>query len=232
MAKPAGKQMFAQVTRTDVTLTDCSGNLSVLGLVNCAELPSSIAWTDQEWPALTQLATGGTFQADQARCYLVGDSAALSDFQQSLTTKHQHVTEADWQLGDIRAGLPSIVAATQDKFVPQMVNLQLIDGLSFTKGCYPGQEIVARMQYLGKLKRRMERAASAEAAVEAGTEVVDADGNAVGEVVASAAAESGSELLMVLRISALDAALFLPSGSALGLLPLPYAFDEVSDTGS
>jgi folate-binding protein YgfZ len=60
-----------------------------------------------------------------------------------------------WRLADISAGVPSVTGGVVEAFVPQMMNLQLIDGLSFTKGCYPGQEIVARMQYLGKLKRHM-----------------------------------------------------------------------------
>ena len=62
---------------------------------------------------------------------------------------------ACWDWLNIRAGIPVITAATQEQFVPQMANLELIGGVSFKKGCYPGQEIVARMQYLGKLKRRM-----------------------------------------------------------------------------
>jgi folate-binding protein YgfZ len=60
-----------------------------------------------------------------------------------------------WALYDIRAGIPTVVPETADAFVPQMANMQLIDGVSFHKGCYTGQEVVARMQYLGKLKRRM-----------------------------------------------------------------------------
>jgi folate-binding protein YgfZ len=60
-----------------------------------------------------------------------------------------------WALHDIRAGIPSVLPETADAFVPQMANLHLIDGVSFHKGCYSGQEVVARMQYLGKLKRRM-----------------------------------------------------------------------------
>jgi tRNA-modifying protein YgfZ len=59
------------------------------------------------------------------------------------------------ELLDIRAGIPTIYDRTADAFVPQMANMQLIDGVSFNKGCYTGQEVVARMQYLGKLKRRM-----------------------------------------------------------------------------
>lgn len=61
-----------------------------------------------------------------------------------------------WRLSDVSAGVPSIKEGVLESFVPQMINLQLINGLSFTKGCYPGQEIVARMQYLGKLKRHMQ----------------------------------------------------------------------------
>src|SRR5262249_17886662 len=62
---------------------------------------------------------------------------------------------AVWRWLDIRQGLPLVTAATQDQFVPQMANLELLGGVSFDKGCYTGQEIVARAQHLGKVKRRM-----------------------------------------------------------------------------
>ena len=65
--------------------------------------------------------------------------------------------EAAWRLEEIRAGRPLVEAATQDQFVPQMVNLERIGGVDFQKGCYPGQEIVARAQYRGQVKRRMVR---------------------------------------------------------------------------
>jgi len=64
-------------------------------------------------------------------------------------------SEDAWRLQEIRAGRPWISAATQDLFVPQMVNLEQIGGVDFQKGCYPGQEIVARAQYRGQVKRRM-----------------------------------------------------------------------------
>ena len=64
-------------------------------------------------------------------------------------------TEEDWVLREIQAGRPFISSATQDKFVPQMVNLEKLGGVDFQKGCYPGQEIVARAQYRGQVKRRM-----------------------------------------------------------------------------
>ena len=96
-------------------------------------------------------------------------------------------SEEDWTLEEIRAGRPWISAATQDQFVPQMVNLEMIGGVDFQKGCYPGQEIVARAQYRGEVKRRMVRVqAPAGAQLKPGQEfnggvVVDA---AAGEALA------------------------------------------------
>ena len=75
-----------------------------------------------------------------------------------LGSKEQpNATEEDWIVREIRAGRPFISSATQDKFVPQMVNLEKLGGVDFQKGCYPGQEIVARAQYRGEVKRRMVR---------------------------------------------------------------------------
>jgi len=76
---------------------------------------------------------------------------------QSLSEKANEPTapESAWTLQEIRAGRPFISGATQDQFVPQMVNLEKLGGVDFQKGCYPGQEIVARAQYRGQVKRRM-----------------------------------------------------------------------------
>jgi folate-binding protein YgfZ len=96
-------------------------------------------------------------------------------------------TEEDWTLEEIRSGRPWISAATQDQFVPQMVNLEQVGGVDFQKGCYPGQEIVARAQYRGEVKRRMVRVqAPAGSALKPGQEfnggvVVD---SAAGEALA------------------------------------------------
>ncbi|HEX6154912.1 MAG TPA: folate-binding protein [Burkholderiales bacterium] len=100
---------------------------------------------------------------------------------------HCSRTEEDWTLEEIRSGRPWISAATQDQFVPQMVNLEQVGGVDFQKGCYPGQEIVARAQYRGEVKRRMFRVqAPAGSALKPGQEfnggvVVD---SAAGEALA------------------------------------------------
>lgn len=137
--------------------------------------------------------------------------------------------EAAWALEGIRAGHPRITAATQDLFVPQMVNLERLGAVDFKKGCYPGQEIVARTQYRGVLKRRMVRArVAARAAAAQDLFAGDLPGQAAGTVVNAAAAPDGaSELLAVVQISSLEGAhsirLGAPEGPALELLPLPYA---------
>ena len=137
-----------------------------------------------------------------------------------------------WRLLDIQAGIPMVYAQTSEAFIPQMVNLQLVDGVSFKKGCYTGQEIVARMQYLGKLKRRMYRGKTRSGeAPQPGEEIFPSDGNsqAVGKVVSAAAhPDGGFSLLVVLQISTAEADVKLQIGSADGpvleLLHLPYPF--------
>lgn len=128
----------------------------------------------------------------------------------------------DWTLAEIRAGRPLVVQATQDQFVPQMVNLELAGGVDFRKGCYPGQEIVARAQYRGAVKRRMVRLRGG--ALHPGQDLYsdDAPGQASGTVVNAA----GDEALAVLQLSAIESRAPIraqPQGPALEPLALPYA---------
>lgn len=136
-----------------------------------------------------------------------------------------------WDWLRLNAGIPMIVAATQEQFVPQMVNLEVIGGVSFQKGCYPGQEIVARSQYLGKLKRRMFLAhVEAEAAPGDSLYSADIEGQATGTVVNAAPAPTGGfDVLAVAQVeSANTQTLHLKAsdGAALTLKPLPYALPE------
>ena len=136
-----------------------------------------------------------------------------------------------WDGLRLNAGIPMITAATQDEFVPQMVNLEVIGGVSFQKGCYTGQEIVARSQYLGKLKRRMYLAHVDDQAIPGDSLYsADAEGQATGMVVnAAPAAGGGFDLLAVMRIeSAKTGAMHLKSldGPTLTLKSLPYTLPE------
>lgn len=131
-----------------------------------------------------------------------------------------------WTGFDIAAGIPFIMPATQEEFVPQMVNLDLIGGLSYTKGCYPGQEIVARTHYLGKLKQRMYRAGVAAPAAP-GDKLYCAElGEQSGGMIVSSvrAADDRHEVLAVLQTAHAEATWHLGSlqESVLELASLPY----------
>ena len=138
-----------------------------------------------------------------------------------------------WRLSEIHAGVPQVVAATQEQFVPQMVNFELLGGVNFKKGCYPGQEIVAHSQYLGKLKRRTALASIADPAAVPGAEVftpADPD-QPCGMVVNTAPNGAGGvDALVEMKLDALEAGdvrLGSASGPALEFRGLPYALDKL-----
>jgi folate-binding protein YgfZ len=140
-------------------------------------------------------------------------------------------SENDWRLQNIDAGLPSIGEANSEAFVLQMLNLQHINGVSFKKGCFPGQEVVARMQYLGKLKRRMYLLTGpldAELPVP-GDELYSAGkSSAVGKVVDAQPAGDGSyRMLAVCAIEAMEQPVYreVEAKSPLQSLALPYSLD-------
>src|SRR5262249_6762867 len=101
-------------------------------------------------------------------------AAAAAEAWPKLTATLKPVGRAAWEWTEIANRIASVAPATEEQFVPQMVNLERIGGVSFKKGCYPGQEIVARSQYLGKLKRRM-FLAHADAAVAEADELFSDD---------------------------------------------------------
>ena len=150
---------------------------------------------------------------------LIGPRADVDAFSEDLP----RATESDAVLAEIRLGLPSVGAPVVEHFVAQMLNLDVLDAVSFDKGCYPGQEVIARVHHLGSVKRRMRRyACDAQALPAPGTAVITAEGQNVGEVVRAARAEPHSELLAVVEHSAVGSALSVDGGGRLSELPLPY----------
>ena len=148
----------------------------------------------------------------------------------TLTAQLREAPLNDWLLAQVRAGIGQVFGATREQLIPQMINLQAVGGVSFKKGCYTGQEIVARMQYLGKLKRRLYRLSLAGDDVPAVATPLfsPVHGSSVGEVVLAARSSSGVELLAVVQEDALvDGHLHLGSleGPALQRLDLPYTLD-------
>ncbi len=152
-------QMF--VLRAKVRITDISDEKIILGLQFSSnttatnlypDLPSHpYAVTHPELGTIIRLPDA---QAN-ARYYLLGDYKQATEAWLHLSASMSLLPTSVWRWTDIMAGIPHITKATQEQFVPQMINFEAIGGVNFRKGCYPGQEIVARSQYLGKFKRRM-----------------------------------------------------------------------------
>jgi folate-binding protein YgfZ len=160
-------------------------------------------------------------------------AAAIRDWQ-TLAAISTVAAAGPWRWLGVRNGIAEIESSTQDKYVPQMLNLELVGGISFTKGCYPGQEIVARTQYRGEIKRRMFLAhAPTQAPPSLGQDVVVAKDGAhtVGSVVDFAPApEGGYDILVCLHLDlAHNAVLRLeaPDGPELEIQSLPYSLPQV-----
>ena len=151
-----------------------------------------------------------------------------------LETKLTHVGNNVWRQAEILAGIPHITDKTQEQFVPQMVNFELIGGVNFKKGCYPGQEIVARSQYLGKLKRRMFIAEIISNNVQEGMEVFSsADASQPCGMIVNAEIQDHQHYICLVEMKVADQEagnIHLGSniGSTLKFLPLPYPMLDIT----
>ena len=200
------KRLSMFILRSKVKLSDVSEQWAQFGVWGAGGgAPLSVSESDGSL----------TVRIEPDRALVLAPQSAASRFSPDASAE-------EWMLAEVRAGRPLIAQATQDQFVPQMVNLELTGGVDFRKGCYPGQEIVARAQYRGAVKRRMYRLRGA--ALRPGQELFsdDAPGQASGTVVNAA----GDESLAVLQTSAMEAKAPIraqPQATALEVLPLPYA---------
>lgn len=229
-----GARLAKYVLRAQVKIVDASTEHTVFGIAGpaaqsavealCAKVPthahdfvSSAGFRVARLPHGRFLVVAAAAQAEAARA--------------ALGARAEARPESAWSRLDIEAGVPVITAPTQDQYVPQMVNLDLLEAVSYTKGCYPGQEIVARTHYLGRLKQRMYRLHLA-----AGTEPLPGDplysaafggGQASGALLLTAPAElSGYDALAVIQTSAIASGPITwnaPDGPAVELMPLPYS---------
>lgn len=229
-------QMF--ILRAKAKLNDVSEAYPVLGLAGTGaqqalkayfpELPSSpYRKTDSDAGTLIRVADAGGMPRYQ---WIAPDATARAVWP-DLCKALSLAGPATWRLSEIRAGVPQITAVTQEQFVPQMINFELLGGVNFKKGCYPGQEIVARTQYLGKLKRRALMAHVASAQASAGNEVFSSadPGQPCGMIInAEASGPDEAECLVEIKIAALDEGsvhLGSASGPPLSFYPLPYSLN-------
>jgi folate-binding protein YgfZ len=216
------KRLRMFVLRAKVVMNDVSEQYEVRGLLGDAvpaslgESPWSLvldtAWTVRLYPA----------QNHSRALQIVPVETALSTAALDLQ---------DWLLAEVLSGVADVQAATFEAFVPQMLNYESVDGVNFKKGCYPGQEVVARSQFRGTLKRRA-YLASASAALQAGEEVFSAnDPSQPSGVVAQAChhAVHGHWALVCLQNSALEedaGGMGTAQGAGLTLHPLPYVLRD------
>ncbi|MEY8875822.1 MAG: folate-binding protein YgfZ, partial [Leptothrix sp. (in: b-proteobacteria)] len=239
---PTLKRLSMFVLRAKAKLVDASAELGVLGLTGAAGTAALAAsapnapWAKADLGDAMAVRLPDAASDDGAavpRWLWIGPVAAAD----TLLAAAAAIDVRAWDWLDVAAGIAPVVAATSGQFVPQMLNYELIGGVDFRKGCYPGQEVVARSQYLGKLKRRAFLVSSPVAA-QPGQEVFwsgDADQPA-GAVARSVAAPDGGHLALVeLKIGTVSSgSLHLGSaqGPTLQLRRLPYALPHEAEGAS
>jgi folate-binding protein YgfZ len=147
------------VLRAKVQMEDAGDALQVSGHQGAQALRSAGLAVPQDGKAyVEQDGIGvGLVRRDSDRYWVIGAGGKLAQHGLAGELGQADRIEHDWRLADIRDGLPQIYLGTAEAFVAQMLNLDLLDGISFSKGCYTGQEIIARTQHLGRIKRRLYR---------------------------------------------------------------------------
>ncbi|HTH59386.1 MAG TPA: folate-binding protein [Paraburkholderia sp.] len=234
---PVQKRLSMFVLRAKAKLADAGDGLAVVGLAGDVRgalarqfdaLPDGVHVT-VNGPAGTLIRVPDA--AGRLRYLWVGPKAVVEAGLASFDGAVKQVPPAVWDWLDIRAGEPRITQPVSEQFVPQMVNYDVLGGVNFRKGCYPGQEVVARSQYRGTIKRRTSLASVAADtdAARPGVELVHSDdpGQPCGMIVnAAAAPDGGVDLLVELKLAALESGtvhLGAADGPVLRMLPLPYA---------
>ena len=226
------KRLRMFVLRSQVVIDDLSDSVATVAFCGSGIESLAAALGTNELPA-----SNGVARADGCWIVRLSDRVAVVAIEAEKLPSLAPVMQvarpvgfAAWKLVEVQSGVPVIRLATQEEFVPQMVNFDKIGGVSFHKGCYPGQEIVARTQYLGKVKRHLYRV-SADQAIEAGQALFapgsgDESAQSCGTVANAAPGPNGGwTALAVILESAADAPLHAgsPAGPLLSNIDLVAA---------
>lgn len=215
--------MFKLRSKVDITIAD---DLHAFGLVyDDSDMDSEPSWQGRQTDAGLQLRLPG----DSARYLLIADAAQCGVLAERLNKGWQLAAEAYWQLLDIEAGLPMVFTDSKEAFTPQQLNLDLVGGVSFKKGCYPGQEVVARLHYLGSPSRRMFLGTIQDTQLPAiNAPVTDANGEVLGHVVQAQFVESGTVLCQLsMKLAGLETTALLDGNEVQALTALT---EESADT--
>jgi folate-binding protein YgfZ len=214
LAADVAARLARFVMRAKVSVSDESDVLAVAGVSG--------------WPAATPAAA-----AAASVLPLPGERAlvlAPADGIESTLAGGQAAPASAWEAACVRLGEPEVHACTSESWVPQMLNLDLLGAVSFRKGCYPGQEIVARTQNLGRIKRRLFRYRVSGNGLPAPGDDLLLGETKVGEVVRSARDEDAAELLAVVNLDAAGLGLTAPLAEvACSPEPLPYPVPEAPE---
>jgi folate-binding protein YgfZ len=223
-------QMYVMRSKVNITLLEDALLMGVCG-TNHAEILASLnlSPTDAHYQvSANESLLAMNIPSVNARYLIIGDSASAQQLQK-LDISHMTIyNELLWQWLDIQAGLPSVTSNIKEAFVPQMANMELIEGVSFSKGCYPGQEIVARLHYLGNANRRMFRiSVDQDEPINIGDDIfTQGSDQPIGKVMSVVnEAENKYSGLAVLRIEAViknQLTIGSASGNSAKILPLPY----------
>ncbi len=202
------KRLSMFVLRAKCKLTDASGEFAVYGLL---EAPAADAWTLTREGDAVQIALPGSGRALRVQPADAPAPAGAS------------MTPGDWAWAEAAAGTAWVRGATVEAFVPQMINFEVLGGVNFKKGCYPGQEIVARSQYRGTLKRRLQ-VFETDGAATVGQEIFhSSDPEQPAGVVAGAGSRDGRAVIAAeIKLAAMEGG-SLHLGSAAGPVLQPRA---------
>ena len=216
------KRLSMFVMRAKAKLTDASDDYALFGLAGDAI--ESIA--GDAYPAWSKIDIGAATLIHLYPADGVGRALWVTPVTEAAPAG-EALSESAWAWGEVRSGITTLTAPVVDAFVPQMLNFESVGGVNFKKGCYPGQEVVARSQFRGTLKRRAFLAHS-EAPMQAGDEVFQAsdDSQPCGTVAQAAAAPTGGfDAIVSAQVAAVEAGdlhLGAASGPAITVAPAPY----------
>jgi tRNA-modifying protein YgfZ len=231
LAPAVAQRLGRYVLRSKVRITDDSSAWRLIGVVQSSQLPSPAVASSV---LAARIANGPEPAEGAAARWIVALPSDLGATPRTGTEGPRSSLDGrrEWRLLDIAAGIPQVYASTSEQFVAQMLNLDLLDAISFSKGCYTGQEVIARAHYRGRVKRRMQRWQTRTAAVLApGDAARLADGRTLRIVEAARRADGLYELLAVAPVAAgaEEEPASTPERTVLEAqpLPLPYRIAEL-----
>lgn len=235
MMESAQKTLGKYIVFSKAKLQDGSNDFALFGLFGDSaaaaastffqQLPTTYeGWIEKDGSYLIQLA------ANRFECWVA--TATVGSFLDAIEKQTQKVSADEWQLLDIAAGIGEVYPESYELFTPQELNYQLVNGINFRKGCYTGQEIVARLHYRGKLKRHMYRFEYKNDQIPPpGTTIINSvSGQNAGTVVMAALNQQGKiELLASLLDEQIDQAKVESATEKLSQLSLPYAIPTAEE---